>query len=73
MNKINETSQGLLILTAEELINLLKKDSDATSIKMLAFLAYLKDSEEEIQIQVTVTRSKHDFIEPFDTVYFYED
>ena len=74
MSEISTISKELLITTTQELIEHLKKDETVANVKMLAFLAYLKDSEEEIQIQVIVTRSPHDFIEPFETVIeSYED
>jgi len=70
MNKrleLNETEVKLLIFSAGDLIPELLSNKDLIYVKQSAFDYYDPESKEAIQVQILVTRSESDKLEPFQT------
>ena len=58
----------LLEFTAGDLIPILEFKPDLAYVQETAFVYYSQINNEELQVQVTVTRLKNDFLEPFTRV-----
>ncbi len=63
--KIDDTSVDLLKMVTVSLITELSEEKESCQVKSQAFGYWNKDTEEEFQIQVIVTRDESDFIEHF--------
>jgi hypothetical protein len=62
--KIGNNEKNLIISSAEDLIKKLNEDKISLEIKQMAF-GWLLDDNEEIQVQVVVTREEDNFLDPF--------
>lgn len=66
--KLDENMIKLLEFTAGDLIPILESKPDLAYVQETAFACYSQVGNEELQVQVTVTRLKSDFLEPFTRV-----
>lgn len=66
--KLDENMIKLLEFTAGDLIPVLESKPDLAYVQETAFGYYSQVNNEEFQVQVTVTRLKDDFLEPFTRV-----
>lgn len=64
--EINNVTINLLALTAKDLSKKLNQDKTLLYVKQYA-AAHMLDNDEEVQIQVLITRDKDDFLEDFCT------
>lgn len=67
MATLNSTEENLLNLTVTHSIEELVKDKSIAGIQQLAFDGFDAESNEQFQVQIIVTRSKRDFLEPLVT------
>lgn len=63
---LNETERNMLVVSAEELVNELLKDLVALDRMENACTIWAEDTQEEMQVHITVTRSRKDFISETD-------
>ena len=66
--KLNENMIKLLEFTAGDLIPVLEFKPDLAYVQETAFAYYSQVCNEELQVQITVTRLKDDFLDPFTIV-----
>lgn len=66
--KLDEKMIKLLEFTAGDLIPILEFKPDLAYVQETAFVYYSQINNEELQVQVTVTRLKNDFLDPFTRV-----
>lgn len=66
--KLDENSIKLLEFTAGDLIPILESKPDLAYVQETAFAHYSELNNEELQVQITVTRVKSDFLDPFTRV-----
>ena len=64
--EISDSERTLLEISAKEMIKELNENKELCSAKQMVF-GFVLDNEEEVQVQVNVTRCKDDFLEPFCT------
>lgn len=68
MNKeLSKDEKSLLEISVKDLIKRLTENSRIAYVKQSAFDYWSKESIEQFQIQVTVTREESDFLDPFQT------
>ena len=65
--ELNDTEKQLLMFSAGDLIPMLKDNQQLRHVKQNAFEYYDAATKKIFQVQVTVTRNKSDFLEPFQT------
>lgn len=65
---LSDTEKNLLRITTIRLIEKLQKDKTIAAVQEMGFDGYSEENEEDYQVQIIVTRSKRDFIEPMVTL-----
>jgi hypothetical protein len=65
--ELNKNEKDLLEISAKELTQMLTDNEDLSHVKQMAYGYYSKETEEEFQVQVIVTRRTNDFLEAFQT------
>lgn len=61
--KLNDQEKTLLEITAGDLIPQLRENKKLIHVKQMAYGYYDKETKEEWQVQVLITRSVPDFLE----------
>ena len=65
--ELTSNEKSLLEISSKELCEMLTERTDLIHVKQCAYAHYSKETDEEFQVQITVTRSKSDFLEAFTT------
>lgn len=65
--ELSPNELSLIQISAVELSEMLTERTDLLHVKQVAYSHYSKETDEEFQVQITVTRSKTDFLDAFQT------
>lgn len=65
--ELRQSEKDLLQFSAGDLIPMLEAEKNLAHVKQTAYRYYSPKTKEYFDVQVTVTRNKSDFLEPFTT------